>query len=89
MQGKFCGVGVFTRYDNMTFEGEFKGGRVDGFGECPAPRGGPAAAGRAAGASCPPRLSTSRSPLPCCAALPVCPALSAQARPPCALLPTP
>lgn len=33
MQGKFNGVGVFTRYDNMIFEGEFKGGRVDGFGE--------------------------------------------------------
>lgn len=34
VQGKFNGVGVFTRYDNMIFEGEFKGGRVDGFGEC-------------------------------------------------------
>ncbi|XP_077786272.1 MORN repeat-containing protein 4 isoform X2 [Podarcis muralis] len=32
VQGKFNGVGVFTRYDNMTFEGEFKAGRVDGFG---------------------------------------------------------
>lgn len=34
VQGKFSGVGVFTRCDNMTFEGEFKGGRVYGFGEC-------------------------------------------------------
>lgn len=34
VQGKFNGVGVFTRCDNMTFEGEFKGGRVYGFGEC-------------------------------------------------------
>ncbi|KFP39511.1 MORN repeat-containing protein 4, partial [Chlamydotis macqueenii] len=32
VQGKFNGVGVFTRCDNMTFEGEFKGGRVYGFG---------------------------------------------------------
>lgn len=38
MQGKFNGVGVFTRCDNMTFEGEFKGGRVYGFGECQAAR---------------------------------------------------
>lgn len=38
VQGKFNGVGVFTRCDNMTFEGEFKGGRVYGFGECPAAR---------------------------------------------------
>lgn len=30
VQGKFNGVGVFTRCDNMTFEGEFKGGRMYG-----------------------------------------------------------
>ena len=40
VQGKFNGVGVFTRGDNMTFEGEFKGGRVYGFGECLAARCG-------------------------------------------------
>lgn len=33
MQGKFQGVGVFTRFDNMKFEGEFKGGCVDGYGK--------------------------------------------------------
>ena len=30
---KITGVGVFIRHDNMTFEGEFKNGRVDGFGK--------------------------------------------------------
>lgn len=61
VQGKFSGVGVFTRYDNMTFEGEFKGGRVYGFGEClKIPLGlgcADAAAGWAAGALCPPKPS--------------------------------
>ena len=33
VQGKFQGVGVFTRFDKMRFEGEFKGGCVDGYGE--------------------------------------------------------
>lgn len=33
IQGKFQGVGVFTRFDGMRFEGEFKSGCVDGHGE--------------------------------------------------------
>lgn len=33
VQGKFQGVGVFTRFDGMRFEGEFKSGRVDGHGK--------------------------------------------------------
>lgn len=32
VQGKFQGAGVFTRFDGMKFEGEFKGGCVDGHG---------------------------------------------------------
>lgn len=32
-QGKFHGVGVFQRADNMMFEGEFKEGRIWGMGE--------------------------------------------------------
>lgn len=32
VQGKFQGVGVFSRFDGMKFEGEFKGGRVEGYG---------------------------------------------------------
>lgn len=31
-QGKFQGVGVFSRFDGMKFEGEFKNGRVEGHG---------------------------------------------------------
>lgn len=30
--GKFNGVGVFTRCDNMMYEGEFKNGKVWGLG---------------------------------------------------------
>lgn len=33
VQGKFQGVGVFTRFDGMRFEGEFKSGCVDGYGK--------------------------------------------------------
>lgn len=33
VQGKFQGVGVFTRFDGMKFEGEFKSGSVDGYGK--------------------------------------------------------
>lgn len=33
VQGKFQGVGVFTRFDGMRFEGEFKSGCVHGHGE--------------------------------------------------------
>lgn len=33
VQGKFQGVGVFTRFDGMRFEGEFKSGCVNGHGE--------------------------------------------------------
>lgn len=33
VQGKFQGAGVFTRFDGMKFEGEFKSGCVDGYGE--------------------------------------------------------
>lgn len=41
VQGKFQGVGVFSRFDGMKFEGEFKNGRVEGhgtffFNSCPA-----------------------------------------------------
>lgn len=32
VQGKFHGAGVFTRFDGMRFEGEFRGGCVDGYG---------------------------------------------------------
>lgn len=32
VQGKFQGVGVFSRFDGMKFEGEFKNGRVEGHG---------------------------------------------------------
>ncbi|KAK5606923.1 hypothetical protein CRENBAI_012858 [Crenichthys baileyi] len=32
VQGKFQGAGVFIRFDGMKFEGEFKGGCVDGHG---------------------------------------------------------
>lgn len=32
-QGKFQGVGVFSRSDGMKFEGEFKNGRVEGHGK--------------------------------------------------------
>ena len=32
-QGKFHGLGVFQRADNMMFEGEFKNGRIWGMGE--------------------------------------------------------
>lgn len=95
MQGKFSGVGVFTRYDNMTFEGEFKGGRVDGFGECPVHRGvGLAGAGCAAGASCLPQLSMSRSPLPLLSCPPsvsrrVCPGLAPVSAAPDPVTPVP
>lgn len=30
--GKFQGSGIFSRYDGMKFEGEFKDGRVEGYG---------------------------------------------------------
>lgn len=33
VQGKFQSTGVFTRFDGMRFEGEFKGGCVDGYGK--------------------------------------------------------
>lgn len=33
VQGKFQGVGVFTRFDGMRFDGEFKSGCVDGHGK--------------------------------------------------------
>lgn len=33
VQGKFQGVGIFTRFDGMKFEGEFKSGCVDGYGK--------------------------------------------------------
>lgn len=33
VQGKFQGAGVFTRFDGMKFEGEFKSGCVDGYGK--------------------------------------------------------
>lgn len=33
VRGKFQGAGVFTRFDGMRFEGEFRGGCVDGHGE--------------------------------------------------------
>lgn len=32
-QGKFQGVGIFSRFDGMKFEGEFKSGRVEGHGK--------------------------------------------------------
>lgn len=32
-QGKFDGLGVFTRPDGMLFEGEFKQGKVNGLGK--------------------------------------------------------
>lgn len=32
MQGKFQGVGIFNRFDGMKFEGEFKNGHVEGYG---------------------------------------------------------
>lgn len=31
--GKFQGTGVFSRYDGMKFEGEFKDGCVEGYGK--------------------------------------------------------
>lgn len=34
MQGWFHGHGVFWRADGMKFEGEFRGGRIWGLGEC-------------------------------------------------------
>lgn len=37
VQGKFQGVGVFTRFDGMRFEGEFKSGCVDGYGKTSSP----------------------------------------------------
>lgn len=40
MQGKFQGVGVFTRFDGMRFEGEFKSGCVDGYGKISPPFSG-------------------------------------------------
>jgi len=33
VQGKFQGSGVFCRFDGMKFEGEFKSGCIDGYGE--------------------------------------------------------
>ncbi len=33
VQGKFKGAGVFTRFDGMKFEGEFKSGCVNGYGK--------------------------------------------------------
>lgn len=32
MQGWFHGHGIFYRNDNMRFEGEFRGGRIWGYG---------------------------------------------------------
>ena len=33
IQGKFQGAGVFSRFDGMKFEGEFKSGCVQGYGK--------------------------------------------------------
>ena len=33
LKGKFCGHGVFTRKDNMIFQGQFHDGRPEGYGE--------------------------------------------------------